>query len=101
MAKWTPFEQWILDAPCTRGPGSEHAHDLPTYLRATRSLRTRVIDDPDVRAALQDCANCPLTDRCLERTAPTTSGYDGICGGFVFLNGNVIGGLAAKMGEVA
>lgn len=101
VRKLPRLEHWIFDAPCTRGPGSETAHDLPAYLRATRRLRILISDDQRVRAALNDCARCPYTQQCLDRTAPATSHYDGIYGGLVFLNGTVIGGLASKIGKVA
>lgn len=100
-SKLPPAEGWIAAAPCTCGPGSEYDHDLPAYLRATRRLRVLIRDDQKVQAALANCARCPFTDACLERTAPTVSFYDGVCGGLVFLNGVVIGGLTEQMRRIA
>lgn len=98
-SKLPPAEGWIAQAPCANG--SPYDHDLPVGLRGHRMMRHNVLADYTVRQALSRCASCPFTQRCIERVAPTTSYYDGVCGGLVFLNGEAIGGLTSAVEVVA
>ena len=41
--------------------------------------------------ALSLCARCPVKTECLMIVQPRTSYFDGVCGGFIFKNGNPVG----------
>jgi hypothetical protein len=40
--------------------------------------------------ALEICRNCPVKDLCLETVSPVRTFFDGIAGGFLWLNGRAL-----------
>lgn len=78
---------WVDQAPCA---GAWWLTDLPPHI-LERTPRSKVV--AAMQPTLKLCAECPFTRECVERVAPTESFYDGVCGGKVYRNGQVIGGL--------
>ena len=100
LRKLPRHESWVYDAPCAL-TGDVTAHDLPTGLRGRRTTRVNLMLDLGVAQALQNCRQCPYRAECLERVQPARDYYDGVCGGYVWLNGQIIGGLTTAVDGVA
>ncbi len=80
-------EAWVDEAPCR---GQWWVTDLPPDVM--RHTARRIVVER-MRVALTMCAACPFTQECYDRVSPRESFYDGVCAGFVFRNGEVIGGM--------
>ncbi len=80
-------EGWLDAAPCA---GQWWVTDLPPDV-ARHTTRRTVVER--MRTALALCADCPFTQECYDRVSPRESFFDGVCAGFVFRNGEVIGGM--------
>lgn len=78
---------WVDEAPCA---GQWWMTDLPPHI-LERTPRAKVV--AAMQPTLKLCADCPFTRECIDRVAPKESWYDGVAGGFVWRNGQVIGGL--------
>ncbi|MBY8884813.1 hypothetical protein K7472_08130 [Streptomyces sp. PTM05] len=84
---------WWTDAPC--------AGDLrfapPEAEQAAAFLRS-----PLARQLLATCQDCPFRSACISRVLPRKSGFDGICGGRLWIDGQVQAECAdADPGELA
>ncbi len=98
-AKLPRPEAWINDAPCAAG--SPYDHDLPPEVGGKRDMAARALMYPRVTDALKRCSTCRYIAECLARVDPVESGYDGICGGILWVNGEARGGLTSSMGGAA
>ncbi len=88
-------EAWLDEAPCR---GQWWITDFPVDVVTQTSRHTIVAR---MQTALALCAACPFTAQCHDRVEPEASGYDGVCGGVVYRNGNAIGGLTGVVERVA
>lgn len=71
-----------------------------TYTNSSRQLRDASCINEDPKAfdtvnwlnaeALEICRDCPVQDLCLETVNPIRTFYDGIAGGFLWLNGRAL-----------
>lgn len=68
--------EWISDAPCAGD--ARFAPDDATM----KSLRTH-----RMRMLLRVCQQCPFRAPCIALVLPRRSGFDGICGGRLWIDG--------------
>ncbi len=83
-AKLPRNEHWIDRAPCA---GKWYA------IEPIEPSRQFVRNDEIVLASLPGlrlCTGCPFVRECIARVQPASSWFDGVCGGRVWRNGNVI-----------
>ncbi|MEV7936579.1 hypothetical protein AB0O82_10590 [Kitasatospora sp. NPDC088264] len=72
---------WTDRAPC-RG-------DL-RFAPADGPAASRFAMLADVFELLALCRDCPFRSECIARVAPSQSGFDGVCGGHLWLDGRAI-----------
>ncbi|MGQ4424790.1 hypothetical protein ACN6LL_007343 [Streptomyces violaceoruber] len=70
---------WVGEAPCAgdaRFTSEETAAEAPT--------------EPLVLSLLATCQGCPFRSQCIDLVMPSTSLFDGVCGGRLWRNGQVL-----------
>jgi hypothetical protein len=81
---------WVAKAPCagdSRFTSEETAVEDPTT--------------PLVASLLSVCQGCPFRARCVELVLPSVSLFDGVCGGRLWRNGQVLATCeGARPGEL-
>ncbi|MGW3651096.1 hypothetical protein [Streptomyces sp. NPDC000878] len=78
---------WIEAAPCKGIAGFVHRPSTATADTAEDDARQRVDHS---RSQLDVCRRCPFRQECVEAVAPGQSGFDGVCGGRVWRDGQVL-----------
>ncbi len=63
-------------------PGPAPCRDLPSGI-------FDMVEWPDAELGLSTCETCPMRVECLKLVDPLRSYYDGICGGYVWIEGNI------------
>lgn len=69
---------WVVDAPCA-------GNDLFTM----EEIATHVVP-PLLLTLFKTCQSCPFRARCIEVVAPRNSRFDGVCGGRLWRDGQVV-----------
>jgi hypothetical protein len=70
---------WVAQAPCAgdaRFTSEETAAEAPT--------------EPLVLSLLAACQGCPFRSQCIDLVMPSMSLFDGVCGGRLWRNGQVL-----------
>jgi WhiB family redox-sensing transcriptional regulator len=68
---------------------SGNSHELARSANC-KGVNPKVFDFTEwerARYALVLCSSCPVKDLCVAEIDPVWNSYDGVCGGFVWLNG--------------
>ena len=63
-------------------PGPAPCRDLPSGL-------FDMVEWPDAELGLSTCQTCTMKVECLKLVDPLRSYFDGICGGYVWIEGNI------------
>jgi WhiB family redox-sensing transcriptional regulator len=88
-ARFIEPADWIIDAPCA---GAWDLFDVPV-------LRDLHAAFQYAAPALELCAACPFTEKCIARVDPFNSLFDGVCGGLLWRNGRATERPAAPKPE--